>query len=276
MPGEHSDRELVERLRACMTAVLHERGLGVQCRPHANALVDAISPIIHEALSNTPAQVPCPNCGGAGWTVGAEAVCCGNYLRSGECCSQPVQGQTQEGCDCCQGSGCIDATPTQGEAVALREAAQAFLDGADDGFISVDVGLALRTALSQAPAPVEQDEDFEPPCDVPPEGWWCSRKAGHEGPCAARQLEKPWEGPLTDKEQAAIDQSWEKYKAAAPVDMGVLRERVARAIWTAPITGQPEGGEVRQWPPRDRDALTETYRQADAALTALKSGGGAE
>lgn len=23
-------------------------------------------------------------------------------------------------------------------------------------------------------------------CERPPEGWWCSRPAGHEGPCAAR------------------------------------------------------------------------------------------
>lgn len=23
-------------------------------------------------------------------------------------------------------------------------------------------------------------------CDVPPEGWWCSREKGHEPPCAAR------------------------------------------------------------------------------------------
>ena len=26
-----------------------------------------------------------------------------------------------------------------------------------------------------------------PMCKVPPEGWWCSREAGHEGPCAARR-----------------------------------------------------------------------------------------
>lgn len=25
-------------------------------------------------------------------------------------------------------------------------------------------------------------------CRLPPEGWWCSRDAGHEGPCAARAL----------------------------------------------------------------------------------------
>jgi hypothetical protein len=31
-------------------------------------------------------------------------------------------------------------------------------------------------------------------CKIPPQGWWCSREAGHEGPCAARpvNLEAPW------------------------------------------------------------------------------------
>lgn len=26
-------------------------------------------------------------------------------------------------------------------------------------------------------------------CTLPPAGWWCSRDAGHRGPCAARQIE---------------------------------------------------------------------------------------
>lgn len=25
-------------------------------------------------------------------------------------------------------------------------------------------------------------------CEVPPDGWWCSREAGHAGPCAARAI----------------------------------------------------------------------------------------
>lgn len=27
-------------------------------------------------------------------------------------------------------------------------------------------------------------------CAIPPEGWWCSREAGHEGPCAARPTQQ--------------------------------------------------------------------------------------
>ena len=32
------------------------------------------------------------------------------------------------------------------------------------------------------------------PCPIPPKGWWCSREAGHEGPCAAQpvNLTAPW------------------------------------------------------------------------------------
>lgn len=25
-------------------------------------------------------------------------------------------------------------------------------------------------------------------CTVPPRGWWCSRRKGHDGPCAARRV----------------------------------------------------------------------------------------
>lgn len=28
-------------------------------------------------------------------------------------------------------------------------------------------------------------------CQLPPPGWWCSRDAGHDGPCAARQGQRP-------------------------------------------------------------------------------------
>lgn len=28
--------------------------------------------------------------------------------------------------------------------------------------------------------------EVPPTCTLPPEGWWCSREAGHDGPCAAR------------------------------------------------------------------------------------------
>jgi hypothetical protein len=32
---------------------------------------------------------------------------------------------------------------------------------------------------------VNQGSDI---CKIPPEGWWCSRESGHDGPCAARQI----------------------------------------------------------------------------------------
>ncbi|MCQ4148605.1 hypothetical protein [Rhodococcus qingshengii] len=38
-------------------------------------------------------------------------------------------------------------------------------------------------------APAEPAEEH---CTVPPEGWWCSRAANHEGPCAASEGVAPW------------------------------------------------------------------------------------
>ena len=29
-------------------------------------------------------------------------------------------------------------------------------------------------------------------CAKPPAGWWCSREAAHDGPCAARELSSGW------------------------------------------------------------------------------------
>lgn len=57
-------------------------------------------------------------------------------------------------------------------------------------------------------------------CDHPPYGWWCSRTPGHEGPCAAREIGQPWEGPLTSLEQGMLDKAWERHKAAGPVKDG--------------------------------------------------------
>jgi hypothetical protein len=31
---------------------------------------------------------------------------------------------------------------------------------------------------------------LEPPCDVPPAGWYCTRKRGHSGPCAALPVDR--------------------------------------------------------------------------------------
>lgn len=28
---------------------------------------------------------------------------------------------------------------------------------------------------------------LQPPCPLPPPGWWCTRHKGHPGPCAAHE-----------------------------------------------------------------------------------------
>ena len=66
----------------------------------------------------------CATCGGDGWVVEveteihAEAGCCGNYTRHGECCGDPiavpveVPVQVQVTCDACNGSGRPAPAPT--------------------------------------------------------------------------------------------------------------------------------------------------------------------
>lgn len=51
--------------------------------------------------------------------------------------------------------------------------------------------------LKLPPIQLNTTEEIDPPrtpdlcdTDIAPPGWWCSRKKGHDGPCAAR-LEKP-------------------------------------------------------------------------------------
>lgn len=65
-------------------------------------------------------------------------------------------------------------------------------------------------------------EEVKTVCTVPPEGWWCSRDAGHEGPCAAREIGEPWDGSLTAPEQAMLDRAWERHKAARPEPYATL------------------------------------------------------
>lgn len=36
---------------------------------------------------------------------------------------------------------------------------------------------------------VLRDFRCEPACQIPPEGWFCSRIGGHDGPCAAHPVE---------------------------------------------------------------------------------------
>jgi hypothetical protein len=52
----------------------------------------------------------CPECGGAGWTVGTDTRCCGrsDYECGGRGCTGPEPEQVQEQCEYCQGSGFID------------------------------------------------------------------------------------------------------------------------------------------------------------------------
>lgn len=49
----------------------------------------------------------------------------------------------------------------------------------------------FRTPSLEDRERVFADEPYDPPCNVPPEGWYCTRKPGHDGPCAAYPAGEP-------------------------------------------------------------------------------------
>lgn len=58
------------------------------------------------------------------------------------------------------------------------------------------INAAWEIHKAAAPSTIIQ-RDPGPHCTYPPEGWFCTRDAGHDGPCAAREVEQmcpssPW------------------------------------------------------------------------------------
>ena len=51
-----------------------------------------------------------------------------------------------------------------------------------------------RVALIVERPRVEWMHLFAPVCTIPPEGWRCTRKPGHDGPCAAHSIQSGGEG----------------------------------------------------------------------------------
>lgn len=66
-------------------------------------------------------------------------------------------------------------------------------------------------------------------CTVPPEGWYCTRTAGHDGPCAA--LPTPttgWASPALDRAYQEVDRL--RRDLAQPCESGIdeaLRARLS-------------------------------------------------
>jgi transposase-like protein len=48
----------------------------------------------------------------------------------------------------------------------------------------------VANAEEQARSRFDRSMEAMKPCSIPPEGWYCTRKAGHEGPCAAKPRNK--------------------------------------------------------------------------------------
>ena len=87
--------------------------------------------------------------------------------------------------------------------------------------------------------------------------------------------EEPWEGPLTDKENAMLEAAWQKHKdAAPPTPAADVREAVARALCEARIRTvrrhdtKPEDLEA-MLPASIDYSWRDFVAEADAALSAL-------
>lgn len=53
-------------------------------------------------------------------------------------------------------------------------------------------------------------------CQKPPEGWWCSRDSGHEGPCAARRFGERSEASVRSITIDAIDAEMARARTKFP------------------------------------------------------------
>lgn len=74
-------------------------------------------------------------------------------------------------------------------------------------------------AVAPVPAGTITETDANDICQLPPDGWYCTRKAGHDGPCAAHQHEPDRE--LDADDRAAIAQGMARIKAGTPTPQPV-------------------------------------------------------
>ena len=97
-----------------------------------------------------------------------------------------------------------------------------------------------RDAFLEGYEAAQSDANF---CDVPTQGWLCTRQAGHDGPCAAIADDKGRElvnramlrladqeaAPVQQAEQEPVENSFEAQKSA----FDALKERLSAENWTA-------------------------------------------
>jgi hypothetical protein len=97
----------------------------------------------------------------------------------------------------------------------------------------------------------------EPPwqgCEVPPDGWWCSREPGHEGPCAARagrrtRTELIPAGDSGERRITRRDLSMLPSRVAAQVEGVLLAEAAARGLEVNFFHEFPSGDIIVRWRP---------------------------
>lgn len=94
----------------------------------------------------------------------------------------------------------------------LEEAAE-IAEGLEQHCIANEIR-ALKYTTPAASAPAQPTTDANEICQVPPEGWYCTRKAGHDGPCAAHPHEADRE--LDADDYACIAKGMERLNSSKP------------------------------------------------------------
>lgn len=133
-----------------------------------------------------------------------------------------------------------------------------------DGHSALHFGPAMTALIREmAEATVAPPADPHAPCDVPPSGWECSRKKGHEGPCAADQtkLEAVTQGLLAG--EGSTD-DWKTFTSALTA-AGMTTE-TAEAVLGRTVT-QP-----RQQTPAWEDGVKELAQTLDPECWVSYSG----
>jgi hypothetical protein len=114
-------------------------------------------------------------------------------------------------------------------------------------------------------------------CRLPPFGWWCSRSAGHEGPCAARLIPLEGEAPHPPVSYQAAAKDRLLYGESFEVDgqridprrVTVTRQQAARvddALDAQLLTSQNDGRRV--WQILEAAGVSDPRAALEAALSA--------
>lgn len=99
-------------------------------------------------------------------------------------------------------------------------------------------------------------------CKRPPDGWWCSRPEGHDGPCAARPDVAPHAADSMTSEGRANAED-----ASCRAEYQRLADEMLHAAQTIRVN-QVQGSDP-EWPQANRDRCDEAWQRLNLAHEAM-------